>query len=324
LHDPANAAVTREQALALPGRRNLVVVMSRLHELVELVRRHLGETSPEGVGPMTLPGLQIIASTVVTEAQQLVYEPMLCLILEGAKTTTLGAETHPYRAGQYLVVSADLPVSGKVIAAPYLAVGVPLDPAVIAELLIETEGALPETPPVRALAVSEMDDDLIDVVIRLVRLLDRPHEAAVLAPLIRRELMWRLLNGERAEMMRQIGASGGRLDQVRRAIRWLRRHYAEPMRIGQLAEVAGMSETSLHRHFKAVTAMSPLQYQKQVRLQEARNLLLSRGRDMAGIGFEVGYDSPSQFSREYARLFGRPPGRDLERLRADPSLATAV
>lgn len=273
---------------------------------------------------MTLPGLQIIASTVVTEARQLVYEPMLCLILEGAKTTTLGAETHPYRAGQYLVVSADLPVSGKVIAAPYLAVGVPLDPAVIAELLIETEGGLPETPPVRALAVSEMDDDLIDVVIRLVRLLDRPQEAPVLAPLIRRELMWRLLTGERAEMMRQIGASGGRLDQVRRAIRWLRRHYAEPMRIGQLAEVAGMSETSLHRHFKAVTAMSPLQYQKQVRLQEARNLLLSRGRDMAGIGFEVGYESPSQFSREYARLFGRPPGRDLERLRADPSLATAV
>lgn len=298
--------------------------MSRLHELVELVRRHLGNASPEGVGPMTLPGLQIIASTVVTEAQQLVYEPMLCLILEGAKTTTLGAESHPYRAGQYLVVSADLPVSGKVIAAPYLAVGVPLDPAVIAELLIEVEGALPETPPVRALAVSEMDDDLIDVVIRLVRLLDRPQEAPVLAPLIRRELMWRLLTGERAEMMRQIGASGGRLDQVRRAIRWLRRHYAEPMRIGQLAEVAGMSETSLHRHFKAVTAMSPLQYQKQVRLQEARTLLLSRGRDVAGIGFAVGYDSPSQFSREYARLFGRPPGRDLERLRADPSLALAV
>lgn len=298
--------------------------MSRLHELVELVRRHLGGASPEGVGPMTLPGLQIIASTVVTEAQQLVYEPMLCLILEGAKTTTLGAESHPYRAGQYLVVSADLPVSGKVIAAPYLAVGVPLDPAVIAELLIETEGALPETPPVRALAVSEMDDDLIDVVIRLVRLLDRPQEAPVLAPLIRRELMWRLLTGERAEMMRQIGASGGRLDQVRRAIRWLRRHYAEPMRIEQLAGVAGMSETSLHRHFKAVTAMSPLQYQKQVRLQEARTLLLSRGRDVAGIGFAVGYDSPSQFSREYARLFGRPPGRDLERLRADPALAVAV
>jgi transcriptional regulator GlxA family with amidase domain len=125
-------------------------------------------------------------------------------------------------------------------------------------------------------------------------------------------------------MMRQIASSGGRLDQVRRAIRWLRTHYAEPMRIERLAEVAGMSETSLHRHFKAVTAMSPLQYQKQIRLQEARNLLLVQGRDVAGVGFAVGYDSPSQFSREYARLFGRPPGRDMARLRADPSLSVAV
>ena len=300
--------------------------MSRLHELVELVRRHLGEATPEGVGPLTLPGLQIIGSTTVTEARQVVYEPMLCLILEGAKTTVLGAESHPYRAGQYLVVSTDLPVSGQVIAAPYLALGVPLDPTLIAELMLETaEPASGDDPaPLRALAVSDMDDDLIDTVIRLVRLLDRPAEAPVLAPMIRRELMWRLLTGERSAMMRQIGSGGGRLAQVRRAVRWLRQNYAEPMRIERLAEVAGMSETSLHRHFKAVTAMSPLQYQKQVRLQEARNLLLARGRDVAGVGFAVGYDSPSQFSREYARLFGRPPGRDLERMRADPSLAVAV
>lgn len=273
---------------------------------------------------MLVPGLQMIASTAVTEAQQLVYEPMLCIILEGAKNTTLGPDTHAYRAGQYLVVSADLPVSGQVIAAPYLAIGVPLDPAMIAELLVETGGAAPETAPVRALAVSDMDADMIDTVRRLVRLLDRPKEAAVLAPMLRRELMWRLLTGERADMVRQIGSAGGRLEQVRRAIRWLRQNYAEPMRIERLAEVAGMSETSLHRHFKAVTAMSPLQYQKQVRLQEARNLLLSRGRDMAAIGFAVGYDSPSQFSREYSRLFGQPPGRDLERLRADPSLAAVI
>jgi len=302
----------------------LNIVMSRLHELSALVRRHLGTAWPEGAGPLLLPGLQLIGSTTVTAARQLVYEPMLCLILEGAKNTTLGTDTHPYRAGQYLVVSADLPVSGQVIEAPYLAVGVPLEPAMIADLLVETGAPVPETAPVRALAVSDMDDDLIDTVIRLVRLLDRPQEAAVLAPMIRRELMWRLLTGERAEMVRQIGCAGGRLEQVRRAIRWLRQNYAEPMRIERLAEVAGMSETSLHRHFKAVTAMSPLQYQKQVRLQEARNLILSRGRDMAAIGFAVGYDSPSQFSREYSRLFGQPPGRDLERLRADPSPAAVI
>jgi AraC-like DNA-binding protein len=297
--------------------------MRGLHELADLVRRRLGESWPEGAGPMLVPGLHLIGSTAVTEAQQLVYEPMLCIILEGAKNTTLGPDTHTYRAGQYLVVSADLPVSGQVIQAPYLAVGVPLDPAMIADLLVETGGAAPETAPARALAVSDMDEDLIDTVTRLVRLLDRPKEAAVLAPMIRRELMWRLLSGERADMVRQIGSAGGRLEQVRRAIRWLRQNYAEPMRIGGLAEVAGMSETSLHRHFKAVTAMSPLQYQKQVRLQEARNLLLGRGRDIAAIGFAVGYDSPSQFSREYSRLFGQPPGRDLERLRADSSLAIA-
>lgn len=298
--------------------------MNRLPELVSLVRSHLKDMSPEGIGPLTGPGLHLIASTGVTDAQQVVYEPMVCLILDGAKSTSLGSETYPYRAGQYLVVSEELPVSGKVIEAPYLAVGVPLDPVMIAELLMETEGAVPETTPVRGLAVSDMDDDLIDTVIRLVRLMDRPEQAAVLGPMIRRELAWRLLVGERAGMMRQLAASDGRSAQVKRAIRWLRQNYAEPMRIERLAEVAGMSETSLHRHFKAVTAMSPLQYQKQIRLQEARHRLLSEGRDVAGVGFSVGYDSPSQFSREYARLFGRPPGRDLERLRADPALALAV
>lgn len=298
--------------------------MDRLHELVALVRGQIDGTGLEGIGPMTLPGLQMIASTTLTEATPLVFEPMLCLILEGAKSTTLGAETHAYRAGQYLVVSTDLPVSGKVVEAPYLAVGIPLDRAMIAELMLEMGDPVGETPPTRGLAVSDIDADLLDTVIRLVRLLDRPDEAVVMAPMIRRELMWRLLRGERGDMMRQIGSDGGRPDQVRRAIRWLRENFAAPMRIEDLAGVAGMSETSLHRHFKAVTAMSPLQYQKQLRLQEARNLLLSRGRDVAGVGFAVGYDSPSQFSREYARLFGEPPGRDLDRLRADPALAVAV
>jgi AraC-like DNA-binding protein len=310
--------------LAYRASQVLIAGMSRLHELVALVRRQLPELGPDGIGPLMLPGLQMIASAGLTVPSPLVYEPMLCLILEGAKTTTLGADIHRYGAGQYLVVSADLPVSGQVVQAPYLAVGIPLDRVMIADLLIEAEGAVPEAPPVRALAVSDMDDDLIEVVLRLARLLERPEEARVLGPMVRRELAWRLLRGERGEMLRQIASDGGRPEQVRRAIRWLREHYAEPMRIERLAEVAGMSETSLHRHFKAVTAMSPLQYQKQLRLQQARNLLLSRGRDMAGIGFAVGYDSPSQFSREYARLFGRPPGRDLERLRADPSLAAAV
>jgi len=299
--------------------------MSRLHELATQVRRHLGPGPHESTVLVAHPGLTLIASDIVGPAQQLVYEPMLCLILDGAKTTTLGGETHPYRAGQYLVVSADLPVSGKVAEAPYLAMGVAIDPSMVAELLIETGGGLAvDEAPTRALAVSTMDDDLIDTVTRLVRLLDRPGDAAVLAPMIRRELLWRLLAGEHAAMVRQIAAVDGRLVQVKRAIEWIRSNFAEPMRIETLAGLSGMSETSLHRHFKAVTAMSPLQYQKQIRLQEARNLLLGRGGDVAGVGFAVGYDSPSQFSREYSRQFGRPPGRDLERLRADPALALAL
>jgi len=295
--------------------------MERLHELADLARRYAAVE----VSPADCPGMLLIASGEVTPAVQVVYEPMLCVILEGAKQTTLGSESYVYHAGDYLVVSADLPVSGQVMTAPYTAVGIALDPVAIAELMIETgASAMPEEAPRRALAVSRMDDDLIDSVGRLVRLLERPQDVAVMAPMIRREILWRLLAGEHAAMVRQIGAEDGRLGRIRRVIRSLREDYAKPIRIEHLAELAGMSETSLHRHFKAVTSMSPLQFQKQVRLQEARNRLLGQGGDVAGVGFAVGYDSPSQFSREYSRQFGQPPGRDLERLRADPSLALAV
>lgn len=298
--------------------------MSGLHELAAIVRRWQGNDPQEGVGPLLPPGLQLIASSTITKAQAVVYEPMLCVILEGAKNTLLAGQIHPYRAGEYLVVSADLPVAGQVTEAPYLALAVPLDPAVIAELLIESDRTAADEVPTLGLAASAMDEDLLDAVTRLARLLERPDDAAVLGPMVHREIVWRLMCGERGAMVRQIGMTNGRLAQITRAIRWIRDHYAEPMRIEALAALAGMSETSLHRHFRAVTAMSPLQFQKMVRLQEARTRLLSRGRDVAGVGFEVGYDSPSQFSREYSRLFGRPPGRDLEHLRASPDLAIAV
>jgi AraC-like DNA-binding protein len=267
----------------------------------------------------------LISSDGVTPVQHVVYEPMLCVILEGAKQATLGSESFAYQAGDYLVVSADLPVSGQVLSAPYVAVGIGLDAVAIAELMLEAgEGPGADAAPTRGLAVSRMDDELIDCVGRLIRLLDRPQDVAVLAPMIRREILWRLLAGEHAATMRQIGAEDGRLARVRRVIQRLRDHYAEPIRIEELAGLAGMSETSLHRHFKAVTSMSPLQFQKQVRLQEARNLLLGHANDVAGVGFAVGYDSPSQFSREYSRQFGRPPGRDLEWLRREPALAMGL
>lgn len=286
--------------------------MDQLHKLAETVRRHAGEDARVIDGPDAM----LITASTAAPAQQIVYEPMLCVILEGAKRTTLGAHSYAYRAGDYLVVSADLPVSGEVLEAPYTAVGVPLDPALIAELTLHAGGAATDEAPGRALNVSRMDDGLLDAVGRLVRLLDRPDDASVLAPMLQREIVWRLLAGEHGATVRQIGRKDGRLGRIQQVIAHLRERYAEPVRIEDLAELAGMSATSLHRHFKAVTSMTPLEYQKQVRLQEARNRLLSEGRDIAGIGFSVGYDSPSQFSREYSRQFGQPPGRDLARLRA--------
>ena len=305
--------------LAWWARQGLSAIMERLHELACTTRRH----AALGVTPDACPGMLLISAEAVTPAQQIVYEPMLCVILEGAKQTTLAAQSYVYRGGDYMVVSADLPVSGQVLEAPYAAIGIPLDPALIAELMLETGVVGEDAAPGHALVVSRMEPSLVDAVGRLIDLLDRPADVPVMAPMIRREILWRLLGGEHGAMMRQIGTRDGRLGRVQRVIRQLRQHYAEPIRIEALAELAGMSETSLHRHFKAVTSMSPLQFQKQVRLQEARNRLLSDGRDIAGVGFSVGYDSPSQFSREYSRQFGRPPGRDLERLRAEP-VQTAV
>ena len=288
--------------------------MDRLHELAELTRRYVAI----GVAPADCPGMLLISAEAVVPAQQIVYEPMLCVILEGAKQTTLAATSHVYRGGDYMVVSADLPVSGQVLEAPYAAIGIPLDPGVIADLMLETGVSAADEAPGHALVVSPMDEPLLDAVARLIALLERPQDVAVMAPMVRREILWRLLAGEHGAMVRQIGTRDGRLGRVQRVIRRLRQHYAEPVRIEDLAELAGMSETSLHRHFKAVTSMSPLQFQKQVRLQEARNRLLSDGRDIAGVGFAVGYDSPSQFSREYSRQFGQPPGRDLDRMRGQP------
>ena len=163
--------------------------------------------------------------------------------------------------------------------------------------------------------MSDVSADILDVAVRMLRLLDRPRDVAVLRPLIERELLWRLLEGEQGAMIRQFGLADSRLSQIGHAIRWLRAHYADTLRVEELAQLAAMSVSSFHRHFRAVTAMSPIQYQKQIRLQEARARLLADARDVATVGFDVGYDSPSQFSREYSRLFGAPPGRDAIRLR---------
>ena len=171
-------------------------------------------------------------------------------------------------------------------------------------------------PRAQGIGIGPLEADLLDPVLRLLRLLDRPAEAAALAPLVEREILYRLLCGPQGPMLRQIALADSRLSQVARAVAWIRENYHRPLRIDALAALAAMSPATLHRHFRAVTALSPLQYQKQIRLHEARRRMLARDADAQRIGFLVGYDSPSQFSREYARLFGAPPARDAARLRA--------
>jgi AraC-like DNA-binding protein len=289
--------------------------MESLPELCALIARHAGS----GQTTTALPGVRLIASAVPTEPINGVYEPAFAVVAQGAKRTMLGDKVFEYGAGKYLVVSVDLPIVGNVVRAsseePYLAFAFTLKPAAIAALLLETATSDSAAAEPSGLAVSEASIELLDPIARLLRLLDRPDDVAVLGPMLEREILWRLLTGEQGGTVRQIGLADSRLSQVSRAIRWTRAHYAETLRIEDLAQVAGMSASSFHRHFRAVTAMSPLQYQKQIRLQEARARLLADSEDVAAVGFAVGYDSPSQFSREYSRLFGASPGRDVARLR---------
>ena len=277
-----------------------------MEEIAELVDRHSARPAP--------PGLVLRRADTPTEPMPSLYEPFFALVVRGAKRTVLGDRVFEYGTGEYLVASLELPVIAHVVRAPYLVLGLTLRPALIAELLLEAPpGPRAEAAP--GMAVSRAGDDLLDPVLRLLRLLDHPDDLRVLRDGVEREIVWRLLTGEQAPTVRQIGRGDTTLAQVSRAIRWIREHHADLFRVEDVARVAGMSVTSLHRHFRAITTMTPLQYQKQIRLQAARARLLAATGDVAEVGFAVGYESPSQFSREYRRLFGMPPGQDAARLR---------
>ncbi len=246
---------------------------------------------------------------------------VLALIAQGAKRLAVGDSVYEYRAGQYLVASVDLPVTGHWTEAspraPALAFGLTLDSMAIAELLLAAEpGAIPgsagHTP--RGIAVSGASDEMLDAVVRLVRLLDRPQDIRPLAPLIKREILWRLLSGEQGILVRQLGLADSNLTYIGRAVRWIRDHYAERFRVEDLARISGMSESAFYRHFQAVTAMSPIQFQKQIRLQEARLALATHPTDITGVAYRVGYGSPAQFSRDYRRQFGASPRHDAAQL----------
>lgn len=244
---------------------------------------------------------------------------ILGFVAQGVKQVSVGEQTYHYTAGQYLVTSVDLPITGCVLeassATPYLGFGLVLDPATVAELLLATAGGGRATAPSPALAVSTASAELLEASVRLLRLLDRPEDRVVLASSALRELVWRLLRGPDGAVVRQLGLGHGNTPDVRRAIGWLRTHYAESVRVEELAQLATMSSSTFHKAFAAVTAMSPIQFQKRIRLQEARRLLVAGETDVTNAAHAVGYDSPSQFSREYRRLYGAPPGQDTRTLR---------
>ncbi|MFK0112342.1 AraC family transcriptional regulator N-terminal domain-containing protein [Streptomyces sp. NPDC091217] len=293
-----------------------------LDELRTLIDRH----APRDADAVpAIDGLMLTRAERPTGPRSGITDPVFALPAQGAKRLTLGGRIYDYEAGQYLVVSVDLPVSGHCTRAtpeePFLGFGLRLRPARLAALLLES-GIAPHAGAARrrtddlpALAVGEAGADLVDVVVRMVRLLDRPADIPVLAPMIEREILWRLVTGAQGPLVRQIGLADSRLTQISRAIRFIRDHYTEPLRVEDLARLSGMSASPFHRHFRAVTALTPIQYQKHIRLQEARLRLMSSTDDVADVGYAVGYDSASQFSREYRRQFGRPPGADAVRLR---------
>jgi AraC-like DNA-binding protein len=273
-----------------------------------------------------VPGLMLSRFSAPTDLVALIYEPCLCVVAGGVKEVLLADETYRMGPAESFLVSVDLPVSARVVAAssarPYLAVRLSLDPAVAGELLADGASVPSPGPTARGLGVREVEPTLLDAVVRLVALLDSPQDVAPLAPLVLREITYRLLTGPQGVGIRQILSAGAPAHRIARAIRWLRDRFVEPLRIETLARRVGMSPSAFHLHFKGVTAMSPLQYQKRLRLQEARRLMLGEALDAAEAAYRVGYESPSQFSREYRRMFGAPPRLDVAALRVELQPAT--
>jgi AraC-like DNA-binding protein len=291
--------------------------VSGLDTLRQLISRHARNSH----GLSAIDGLTLTATDAPTAPRGGIAEPSLGLVVQGGKRTVSGDRVFDYAAGEFLITQLDLPIVGQVTAAsaecPFFGIGIRIDPSEIAAILLAaavTPGDLPAHAP--GIAVATAGTPLLDALAHLAGLLDTPQDVRILAPLYRREVLWRLLTGPQGAVVRQIGLADGHLAQITRTVQWIRDHHQDTIRIEQLAELAMMSESTFHRHFRAVTRMTPIQYQKAVRLQEARLALISGGRDVAEVAHLVGYDSASQFSREYRRLFGVPPGRDARRIRA--------
>jgi AraC-like DNA-binding protein len=306
------------------AKRQAQRIQSNREEIVERIAQALPE---DGVVDV-FQDFRLARSSKPTEPVHAVYQPAFCFVAQGRKQALLGEEVFRYDPGNYLIYTVDLPLTFQVeeasIERPYLGFRLNLDPSLVASVMMES-GMEPKKSDakLKAMDVGPTDADLLDAAVRLIRLLDAPPDQVdrkVLAPLIIREIIFRLLAGGQGARLSHLLSSGGDTRRISKAIGYLRENFDQPLRMDDLAHEMGMSVSGFHHHFKSVTAMSPLQFQKQVRLQEARRLMLGEDLDAASAGFRVGYEDPAYFSREYKKLFGAPPQRDIAKLRSNLEL----
>jgi AraC-like DNA-binding protein len=293
----------------------------------ELVERMVWAIRDDGVFE-PLPGLHLARLSAPLDKVHSVLEPSFCVIAQGSKEVFVGNSRFQYDPFHYLLATLELPRASQVLAAsrekPYLSFRLELDPTLVSAVIVEAGVIAPPRPDdVRAMDVSPLDANLLETVVRLVRLLDSPAEAPILMPLITRELIYRLLTGDQGGRLRHLALQGSSTPSIARAVERLRRDFDQPLQVEQMANDLGMSVSGFYHHFRAVTAMSPLQFQKQLRLQEARRLMLGEDLDAASAAYRVGYNDASHFNREYKSVFGVPPMRDVQRLREE-SLEIAV
>ncbi len=287
----------------------------------ELVRRVMQTVERDGLTETALPGVGFMRGTEVVQPLPSVVSPSLCIVVQGRKRAIVDGESFYYDPFNYLMVPLTLPVFGQILDAsperPYLCIRIHIDMREVSRLLLETaDRGTPIERTHKPLYVGRMNPELVDVVLRLVRLLDSPGDIPILQPLALREIWYRLLRGDMGSRLRELVEQDGPVQRISRAIEMLQTRYDQPLHVEDLADAAHMSVSNFHAHFKAVTSFSPLQFQKRLRLHEARRLMMSEGFDSASAGHRVGYSSPSQFNREYRRLFGAPPHRDVMQLRA--------
>lgn len=292
--------------------------ISKCQQIAALITKHT-DGKGDGTHPTEIDKLEFIRQSDTLTAIRDVSEPTLAIVIQGQKKVLLNEEIYHYGTAQYLVISVDLPLCGYATEAiperPYLGFKLTLDPVQLSDIVTQIRSnLLQKENSIPGWFISEAQPPLIDCAIRLTRLLDTPQDIDFLAPAIVREIYYRLLMGEQGEAVRQMATSGSNMQRIAKAIKLIKTDLSKPMGIEDLAEQVNMSASSFHRHFKAITSLSPLQYQKQLRLLKARNLMLAENTDAASTAYQVGYESPSQFSREYSRMFGAPPIQDIKRL----------